>query len=411
MRLRKIVLPFALALLVASCSRYLGNDALLIGAVYPTGGGQGQGGVEEFRGAQLAAALINLRGGVNGRTVELKLAPADSSDQAPRAVRSLIAAGVPAILGSYGSTISKPAADLATSEGRVFWETGAVGELGMVARSGDMMFRFAPTGTTLGTSAVGFMVEQLLPKMDRAPASLRFGVTYVDDVYGRSVGLGAVAELRKRGLQQAGPFPYDLLGFDARKLVRAVKAAKVDVLIVSAYLEDAIAMRKAMIAQRLKLVASIGTSSSYCMHLFGEALGQHAVGLFASDKPDGDVLDPSALAPEAGEALRWARDTYRNRWGDHMGGATLTGFSGAWALFNHVLPNARAMTPAAIADAARSVDVALGGLPNGSGLRFASGVENDRATSVIWEWVKPRTRAIVWPRIYATSPIVPLPIA
>ena len=61
--------------------------------------------------------------------------------------------------------------------------------------------------------------------------------------------------------------------------------------------------------------------------------------------------------------------------------------------------------------AARSADVALGGLPNGSGLRFTSGVENDRATSVIWEWVKPRTRAIVWPPTYATSPIVPLPIA
>lgn len=401
-----------LVLLAASCARVGGaGGAIVLGAIYPTGGGQGPGGVEEFRGAKLAAELVNLRGGIGGKKVELRLAPADAADQAPGAVRSLIAAGVPAIIGSYGSTISKPAADLATKEGRVFWETGAVGELGMAATTGDKVFRFAPTGTTLGRSAVDFVVEQLLPKMGRAAGGLRFGVTYVDDVYGRSVGLGAIDRLKERRLTQTEPFPYDLQRFDAATLVRAIKAAKVDVLVVSAYLEDAIAMRKQMIAQKVPLVASIGTSSSYCMHLFGEALGAGAVGLFASDKPDGDVLDPSTLAPDAGQALRWARDTYYGRFGSHMGSATLTGFSGTWALLNHVLRNARAMSPEAIAAAARSTEVPIGGLPNGSGLRFGDGVENERATSVIWEWTKPRTREIVWPRTYATSPIVPLEIA
>jgi branched-chain amino acid transport system substrate-binding protein len=77
----------------------------------------------------------------------------------------------------------------------------------------------------------------------------------------------------------------------------------------------------------------------------------------------------------------------------------------------HVLPNASAMTPQAIADAARAADVPLGSLPNGSGLRFGTGPENERATSVIWEWVKPRTRAVVWPRTYATSPIITLPLS
>ena len=60
---------------------------------------------------------------------------------------------------------------------------------------------------------------------------------------------------------------------------------------------------------------------------------------------------------------------------------------------------------ASIAAAARAADVPEGALPNGSGLRFGKGPDNLRATSVIWEWVAPRTRAIVWPPAFATQPV------
>jgi hypothetical protein len=54
----------------------------------------------------------------------------------------------------------------------------------------------------------------------------------------------------------------------------------------------------------------------------------------------------------------------------------------------------------AIARAAHRADVPDLGLPNGSGLAFtqAGGVsENARAASVIWKWVAPGKRVIVWP--------------
>ena len=51
-----------------------------------------------------------------------------------------------------------------------------------------------------------------------------------------------------------------------------------------------------------------------------------------------------------------------------MSAAALAGFSGAWALFFHVLPAAGSMEPADVAAAARKARIPAGGLPNGSGL-------------------------------------------
>ena len=404
-----------LLLLAATCGR--GVDPIVIGAVYPTGGSQGTGGIEEYRGLALAAEMVNAEGGVAGRPLEIRLEPTDSAEGAPRAVERLVAGGAAVVAGSYGSTISLPAAEAAASGGVVFWETGAVGELSMGAAAGEWAFRFPPTGSSLGRAAVAFMAETLLPRLPDAPPQedLRWGVAYVDDVYGRSVGLGALAEIALRGLGPSVELPYALASFDPTSLGRTIHRAGIDVLVVSAYLEDGVALRRALVAQQVPLVASIGTSSSYCHPEFGARLGEDAVGLFASDKPDGDVVDPTALSRRAGEVLRRARTQYRERHGAPMSGAALSGFAAGWALFHHVLPHARGLSAAAVADAIRRARLPVGALPNGSGLAFqGSGPDagmNLRATSVIWEWVEPGLREVVWPPAFATAPLEPIPLS
>lgn len=411
MRTRRVLLAVVLLSAVACVP---GREArLVVGAVYPTGGGQGPGGVEELRGVRLAAERANA--GPHRESIEIREAPADSAEAAPSAVRRLVRDRVRVILGSYGSTISRPAAETATRSGALFWETGAVGELSMGAAAGERVFRFPPSGAVLGRSAVSFVRDQLAPKLSR-PHPLRYGVAYVDDVYGRSVGNGALDEIRSSGLDLAGTFPYTLPGADFDAIASGIAESGADVLVVSAYLDDGVALREATIRRKVPLAASIGTSSSYCMPEFGRRLGAGAVGLFASDKPDGDVLDPSTLAPGAAAELRWARDEYRRRYDEPMSAPALSGFAAAWALFHHVLPKASASTPAAIAKAARSIALDRGALPNGAGLAFAppgsaEAGDNLRAAGVIWEWVRPVTRAVVYPDTFATEPIAALPIS
>src|SRR6266550_3330206 len=333
----KKLAPFVvLLILAAACATNARSSGpIVLGAVYPTGGGQGPGGLDEWHGVQLAAEYVNARGGVAGRTVQLELQPADSSDQAARAVRLLAKDGMPLILGSYGSTISKPAADTAASLGKVFWETGAVGLLDPNVRRSNLVFRFPPSGGSLGTAAVRFSNDLLLPKLHHVPASTRFGVVYVNDVYGQAVSSGMIDEINAMHLPLAGTFPYDLQAVRYPDIVHRIRAARVQVLLVVAYMDDGIGLRKEMVKQRVPLVASIGTSSSYCMPGFGKALDEAAVGLYASDKPDGDVLSPARLSPDAAAALIWARMTFKQRFHEPMTAAALTGFSGAYALLTY----------------------------------------------------------------------------
>jgi ABC-type branched-subunit amino acid transport system substrate-binding protein len=407
-----IALVLVLAGAVAGCSN--SPDPVVVGAVYPTEGGHGPGGLEEYRGVLLASELANRRGGVDGRPIRLRLAPAESAEAAPGAVRALGAEGVDLIVGSYGSTISRPAAAQAAEQEAFFWETGAVGEMDPGAAPGELVFRFAPTGRALGRAAVAFIRDEVAPRLPGS-GGLRYSVAFVDDEYGQAVGAGALEEIRTSGLGLAGTFPYDPRTTDFDRLADRVGRAGTDVLVVVAYLEDGVAFRRAMVEAGIPLAASIGTSSSYCHPEFGQILGPDAVGLFASDKPDADFVDPARLTDQAGRALRWGRDEYERRYGVPMSSAALSGFAAGWALFHHVLPRAHGTSPEAVAEAARVTRLPMGSLPNASGLYLAppdhgEAGANLRAATVIWEWVERGRREVVWPPGLASGRLVPIPL-
>lgn len=405
-------LLLGLALVGAAC---IGNDPktpITIGAIYPLSGAQAVGGIDEHRGIMLAADLANQAGGVDGRPIEIRSIDVPGSDAAAAAVDELDTAGIRLVLGSYGSTISGPASAEAAAKGMLFWETGAVGMLAPGSDLGGLTFRVPPTGEVLGRAAISFIADQVAPQLHRSASSLRFAVSYVNDAYGDSVASGAESALRSLGLHDVGNFGYDFRTVDMASFVHRIAAAKPDVLFVSAYLADAIALRRQLVAQHVPLLANIGTSSSYCMPQFGQTLGKDAVGVYASDKPSAESINPAALQPAARALLERANAAYRAKWGADMSPPALAGFSAAWALFTKVLPNASSFAPADVAAAARTIDLSRGSLPNGSGLRFgAPGTpnagDNLAAASVIWKWVSPGYAAVIWPPAFATQPMDP----
>jgi branched-chain amino acid transport system substrate-binding protein len=408
----------AAAIVLAACSTGPADDTdtVRVGAVYPLSGSQGSGGRDEHRGVLLAAQLVNADGGVDGRVIEVVSTDVPAAEAAAGAVEDLHTDGVDIVLGSYGSTISSPASATAADNEMVFWETGAVGMLTPRSRLGERTFRMPPTGAVLGRNAISFVNGPLADAFGRDPRELRYAVSFVDDVYGRAVAAGALQAAADLDLDVVGRFGYDFQTVDYDALARRIDRSGADVLFVSAYLVDAIELRRALVRNAVDLLASIGTSSSYCMPEFGAALGEGAVGLFASDKPSGDAIDPSTLRPEGAALLRRARAAYDARWGEEMSPAALAGFSAAWALFAHVMPAAGELTPEGIAEAALAADLPAGSLPNGSGLRFgepgtATAGDNVAAAAVIWEWLVPGEHMVVWPPELATHRVRPVDIA
>src|SRR4051794_1241022 len=415
--IRRLVVALAVVAVVntalAACSD--SSKAITVGTLYLRTGPQGPGGTEELRGVQLAADWANDSSVVEGTRIKLADVDAVRAGAVPDAMDSLVKKGASMVLGSQGSAISAAAAREATVKRLAFFKTGAVGQTAPDDSNGTNFFRLAPMGANLGRAAINFVQDQLSTKLP-AHGPLRYGVAYVDDPYGRAVAQGALDTIKERGLVSAGSFPYDANVKDFGPLVAQIGAARPDVLFSAAYIDDGVAVRKALVASKTPLLAAIGTSSSYCMQAFGDALGPDAVGLFASDKPDAADVNASALTPEGRRMLAWASKRYQAKWHEPMGAAALSGFSNAYALFVHVLPAAGNLSVANVGKAAVSVKLDQGSLANGGGLDLAppgavDAGANRRSAGVIEEWIAPGKKATVWPPAFAEHPVEALPLA
>ena len=194
--IRRLAPVVLVAVLVGAVLAACGDSSktITVGALYPRTGPQGAGGTEELRGVQLAADWAEVDAG--------------RAEAVPDAMDGLARRGVSVIVGSHGSAISAAAAREATVKKLAFFETGAVGQTAPDDSNGTNFFRLAPMGANLGRAAISFVEDQLAAKLP-PHGPLRYGVTYVDDAYGRAVAQGALDTIKERGLTLAGAFAYD----------------------------------------------------------------------------------------------------------------------------------------------------------------------------------------------------------
>jgi len=376
----------------------------VIGAIYPLTGPQAPGGRDELAGAQAALQLAESTG-VLHRQVQLRVIDAVTPDAASAAVDRLVKQDhVPAILGTYGSTLSAAASARAEQLKTIYWETGAVAD--PITAQRRYVFRTVTTGSSLGREAVTFTHDVLIPHSGlKAPRAV---VVQVDDVYGRSVGGGEVDLARQLGIDVVDVITYNPNAFDANAVAARVATEKADYLWDVSYLSDGVAIWQAIVQQKVPLLAAIGTSSAFCMPDFGRQLGRDAIGVYAADKPDADA-SVAALSSAGRKLLAEARAAYARNNHDSMSIPAVAGFVGGWTLFDNVLgPMTGPITPDSIRAAALGVDVPAGDSINGGGVRFGQDGsldegQNTRAAAVVGQWQGVQNMQIVYPAAYATA--------
>jgi branched-chain amino acid transport system substrate-binding protein len=245
-----------------------------------------------------------------------------------------------------------------------------------------------------------------LPAWHIAPQQARIALVYENDSYGSSVAAGAEAAASAAGLPIVARIAYDVANVDPAAIARTVSAAQPDVLWDASYLNDGIAIWRAIAGSGLRLKGAVGTSSAFCMPAFGQALGPLATGLFASDKADATV-NPAALTPATRVVLAQATAWYATHLHGSMDLSAITGFVGAWALLHDVVPQTSSWSADAVRSAALAVNLPAGSEVNGAGLRFAplataDAGQNERAANVVWQW-QPQGQVVVYPQPYATT--------
>jgi branched-chain amino acid transport system substrate-binding protein len=401
--------------MVAACaqSQPTSNHDLVLGAVYPLSGPQAQGGKEELAGVRAAFQLAEANGTLKV-PVRLQVIDATTPQAAIAAVDALVRDyHVPAILGTYGSTLSAAASARAEELKTVYWETGAVAD--PITAHRHYVFRTVATGSSLGRMAVTFTHDVLIPRIKAA--SPRVVILRVNDVYGRSVGGGEQALADGLGIHVVDVIEYDPHAYDPDAIAARVASDGVDFLWDVSYLDDGVAIWQALLRHGVTLKAAVGTSSAFCMPAFSRLLGAGSVGVYAADKPDAEI-NPAALSVAGKALLAQARSIY----GDSSGGAGMTipavaGFVGGWTLFDSVLGRTSgAITPDSIRAAALKVDVAVGDSINGGGVRFGGAGaldegQNTRSAAVVGQWQAVGDMKIVYPPAYSTGTPIGLPVA
>ena len=398
-----------LILVAAACSESRpAVKPLVLGAIYPLSGPQAPGGHDELAGLRAALRLAQATGALGSRQVQLRVIDATTPAQAVAAVDRLIDEDhVALIFGTYGSTLAEPAAARADQRKTIYWETGAVSD--GVTRNRHYVFRTVATGDNLGRMAVDFTRSVLVPAAGLQPASTRSVIISVDDVYGRSVGDGEAARAAALGMPVVDRIVYNASAFDAGQVADRLAADRADYLWDVSYIDDGVAIWKAVVERNVPLRAAVGTSSAFCTPDFGKRLGAAAVGVFAADKPD-DQVSPGALSPDGRSLLAQARAVYASQnSGSSMSIPAVAGFIGGWAVFHEVFPRvADEVTPDKLRVAALQVNVPAGDAINGGGIAFNTGNladvgQNRLAAAVVGQWQAVGQMKVVWPATYATA--------
>jgi len=133
-----------------------------------------------------------------GREVRLQVVPVETPEAAAAAVDRLVDADHASVItGTYGSTLAEAAAARAEARQTVYWETGAVAD--SITQNRHWVFRTVATGMNLGQTAVQFTARVLVPAA--GVTGTRAVIVNVNDIYGRSVADGEVAEAAAAGIQ------------------------------------------------------------------------------------------------------------------------------------------------------------------------------------------------------------------
>ena len=412
--MRRALCGLAAALVLgAGCSSLgAGQPELVLGAIYPLSGPQAAGGREELAGVQAALELAQRGGWPGHRAIRLEVIDAQTPDGAVAAVQRLVSTRqVPAIIGTYGSTLAEAAAAQADQLLTVYWETGAVAD--SVVLKHRYVFRTVAGAGMLGQMAVEFTAKVLLPKLGRPAPQARAVIVYVDDAYGRSVAQGEVARAAQLGVPVVDRIPYDAYRYDAAAIVQRLAADRADYLWDVSYLDDGVAIWQQVVRQRVPLRGAVGTSSAFCMPEFGRRLGSDAIGVYAADKPD-ESVNVGGLQPDGRALLAQASAVYAaQNGGKAMSIPAVAGFMGGWTLFHEVLPRVSGrVTAAEIRRVALGIDVPMCAGINGGGVHFGppeavDAGQNRRAPAVVGQWVAVEQMKVVYPAAFATASPVP----
>jgi branched-chain amino acid transport system substrate-binding protein len=387
-------------------------EKVKIGALFPFSGPLALLGQESFNGATIAADMVNAKGGLWGKKIEwVKGDGVDPKKAMTECERLISVEGMKLIFGTYSSSRSYAASEVAERNKVIYWEQGAIADP-ITERGFKYLFRTCPRAGQFGTMAVDFAKEVVAPKLGIDPKQMKVAIMFEDSLYGTTVGSSAAQHALKQGMKVVVTDSYSHKTVDLSPVVMRFKAQAPDVIIATSYLEDGLLFWRQAKEADLNVKAFIGTGACHGMPDWAKTFGDEANYIFNIDPAIG--INPDALSFKTKAVLEEFQEKFNKKFGHLPATHASLGFVGAQVLFEQVLPKAGFVDPEAIREAALKVDIPKGGTLFGFGVKFAppahpAAGQNLLAHPALMQWQK-QEMWVVYPAEFGVKkPLIPLP--
>ncbi|WP_066292393.1 ABC transporter substrate-binding protein [Bacillus sp. FJAT-29937] len=393
-------------LLLTACSGGASGDGkggeksqtLKLGALYPLSGGLALLGEESFRGAELAIEEANKNGGIaGGKTIELVKGDAVDADAAQSEANRLInQENIKSIFGSYSSSISFAASEVAERSGVLYWELGAVSD-SITDRQYKYVLRTNPPASYFSKVNVDFIKEVVTKKLGKDLGDIKVAIAHEDSSYGTTIADEATKLAKEEGINIVANQGYSAGTNDLSSVILNIKKVDPDVVIAVSYLNDAILLARQSEELGLKIPVFIGNGGGHTMADFKDAMGEKANGIFDIDFPQ--YLINKEFTPGIEEFMALYKEKYGT---DPRSGHSLANYMGMKVVLD-VLDKVGEVDPDKLKEEALKYTAEAGKTVTGWGVEFnqESG-QNKLSQPYVHQWINGELKT-VWPENVAVE--------
>jgi branched-chain amino acid transport system substrate-binding protein len=385
-----------------------------IGVLEPLTGPLAGEGKRHLEGYEAVRDMINDRGGVMGKKLVFTVADVpDPTAAATEATRLVTREGVKIVTGTYSSRLCGAASEAAARHNVIYWETSCV-DPRFNKRGLKNVYRTEIDATGFGWYNVEFIAKHLAPRFGKKPNELKIAFLSEDSSYGQGVTESARQRAKQEfGMQEVGSVEYYKFDStnDFTSVIVKLKQAQPDILHHIAYTNDAILFYRQAKEQNLQVKAVVHAGATgYGAADFGKAHGNDANGVFALLEP-GPGFRVEALKPDGQKIEKEFREAIQKKTGSYPLGAHQLAGGGLW-LLKLVLDRAKSDDPDKVREAVMSLDLPVGSMINGWGVKFSEAGQNanERVQHYMLQWQNGQL-VTVWPEEFTTNRAkwIPLP--
>jgi branched-chain amino acid transport system substrate-binding protein len=226
-----------------------GGDSITVGVVLPTTGKEGKPGTYQKEGVELAIKQINDKGGipVKGKKYQIKEVfyddSSDGSKSATLVERAMTSDNATVVLGGYSTSLGEPESVMADRH-QTPWITTGAGATSIFSHGYQYAFGTLSPVELIGTTTAEFLASMV------DQGKLKKGLKIAMAVENSDHGIDYVNGVQNWLNKHPGYFTivfnekFELHGTDYSPLLQKVKAARADIFLSDAHLDDYITMER-----------------------------------------------------------------------------------------------------------------------------------------------------------------------